>query len=146
MTVTPEPGIQRASEETRNESMGQLFSELTNDVSTLFRQEVALAKAEISVKAKEAGKGAGLLGGAGVTGLVTLGALTAFLIALLSEWMDVWVAALIVTILWAIVTAILAQRGRSILKEAGPPVPQQAIDSTKEDVQWAKTQIKSEKR
>ena len=126
--------------------MGQLFSELTNDVTTLFRQEVALAKAEVTVKAKEAGKGAGMLGGAGVTGLVTLGAFTAFLIALLSEWMDVWVAALIVTILWAIVTAVLAQMGRKRLKEAGPPVPQQAIDSTKEDVQWAKTQIKSEKR
>jgi nitrate/nitrite transporter NarK len=126
--------------------MGQLFSELTSDVSTLFRQEIELAKAEISIKAKEAGKGAGLLGGAGATGLVTLGSLTAFLIALLSEWMDVWVAALIVTVVWAIVTAILAQKGRSRLKEAGPLVPQQAIDSTKEDVQWAKTQIKSEKR
>jgi len=146
VTVTPEPGIQRASEETKNESMGQLFSELTNDVSTLFRQEVALAKAELSVKAKETGKGAGLLGGAGVAGHVALLAFTAFLIALLSEWMDVWVAALIVTVLWAIVAAILAQKGRSRLKEAGPPVPQQAIDSTKEDVQWAKTQIKSEKR
>jgi type IV secretory pathway TrbD component len=146
VTLTPEPGIQRASEETRNESMGQLFSELTSDVSTLFRQEVALAKAEISVKAKEAGKGAGLLGGASVTGLITLGSLTAFLIALLSEWMDVWLAALIVTIVWAIVTAVLAQVGRSRLKEAAPPVPQQAIDSTKEDVQWAKTQLKSEKR
>jgi len=126
--------------------MGQLFSELTNDVSTLFRQEVALAKAEVTVKAKEAGKGAGMLGGAGVTGLITLGSLTAFLIALLSEWMDVWLAALIITVLWAIVTAVLAQMGRARLKEAGPPVPQQAIDSTKEDVQWAKTQIKSEKR
>jgi hypothetical protein len=126
--------------------MGQLFSELTNDVSTLFRQEVALAKAEISVKAKETGKGAGLLGGAGVTGLITLGSLTAFLIALLAQWMDVWVAALIVTVVWAIVTAILAQVGRSRLRAAGPPVPQQAIDSTKEDVQWAKTQLKSEKR
>jgi type IV secretory pathway TrbD component len=126
--------------------MGQLFSELTSDVSTLFRQEVALAKAEISVKAKEAGKGAGLLGGASVTGLITLGSLTAFLIALLSEWMDVWLAALIVTIVWAIVTAVLAQVGRTRLKEAAPPVPQQAIDSTKEDVQWAKTQLKSEKR
>jgi len=146
VTVTPEPGIQRASEETRNESMGQLFSELTNDVTTLFRQEVTLAKAELSIKAKEAGKGAGLLGGAGATGLVTLGSLTAFLIALLSEWMPVWVAALIITVVWAIVTAVLAQVGRARLKEATPPVPQQAIDSTKEDVQWAKTQLKSEKR
>jgi hypothetical protein len=146
VTVTPEPGIQRASEETRNESMGQLFSELTNDVTTLFRQEVTLAKAELSIKAKEAGKGAGLLGGAGATGLVTLGSLTAFLIALLSEWMPVWAAALIITVVWAIVTAVLAQVGRARLKEATPPVPQQAIDSTKEDVQWAKTQLKSEKR
>jgi nitrate/nitrite transporter NarK len=126
--------------------MGQLFSELTNDVTTLFRQEVTLAKAELSIKAKEAGKGAGLLGGAGATGLVTLGSLTAFLIALLSEWMPVWAAALIITVVWAIVTAVLAQVGRARLKEATPPVPQQAIDSTKEDVQWAKTQLKSEKR
>jgi len=100
----------------------------------------------VAIKAKEAGKGAGLLGGSGVTGLVTLGSLTAFLIALLSEWMPVWAAALIITVVWAIVTAVLAQSGRSRLKQATPPVPQQAIDSTKEDVQWAKTQLKSEKR
>ena len=126
--------------------MGQLLGELSKDVTTLLRQEVELAKAEVSVKAKEAGKGAGLLGGAGATGLITLGSLTAFLIALLALWMPVWAAALIVTVVWAIVTGILAQVGRTSLKRATPPVPEQAIESTKEDVQWAKTQLKSEKR
>jgi len=130
----------------KDESMGRLVSELTSDLTSLFRQEIELAKAELAVKAKEAGKGAGMLGGASVTGLVTLGSLTAFLIALLALWLPVWAAALIVTLVWAIVTGILALVGRSRLKEATPPVPRQAIDSTKEDVQWAKTQLKSEKR
>lgn len=143
---TPEPGAQRAPEHVREESVGQLLGELSSDLSTLVRQEIALAKAEVTGKAKEAGVGAGLLGGAGVIGLAALGALTAFLILLLALWMAAWLAALIVTIVWAVVAGILALAGRQRLQRATPPTPEQAIDSTKEDVQWAKTQLRSEKR
>ena len=79
-----------------------------------------------------------------IAGSPTKRAFTAFLIALLAEVMPVWLAALIVTILWAIVAAVLVQTGRKKLKEAAPPVPEQTIETIKEDVQWAKTQMRSD--
>ncbi len=85
-----------------------------------------------------------MLAGAGVIGLAMLGAFTICLIALLSLAMEVWVAALIVTVVWAIVAAVLVQMGRKQLKEAGPPKPEQTIETIKEDVQWAKTQMQSD--
>ena len=67
-----------------------------------------------------------------------------FLIAVLGEFMDTWLAALIVTILWGIVAFVLVQAGRKHLKEALPPKPEQTIETIKEDVQWAKTQMRSD--
>jgi len=128
----------------RDESVGALLSDLSADLSTLVRQEIALAKVELTAKGKETGKGVGMLAGAGVIGLAMLGAFTICLIALLSLAMEVWVAALIVTVVWAIVAAVLVQMGRKQLKEAGPPKPEQTIETIKEDVQWAKTQMQSD--
>ena len=130
----------------REKSIGELFKDLSAETSTLIRQEMALAKAELSEKGKEAGKGAGLFGGAGVVGLLAAGALTAAIIALLDTAMATWVAALIVTAVWAIVAGVLALQGRNKIQEAGPPVPEQAAESVKEDVQWAKTQTQSARR
>jgi uncharacterized membrane protein YqjE len=127
----------------RDESVGALLSDLSSELSTLVRQEIDLARVEMTQKGKAIGQGAGLLGGAGVFGLAALGALTAMLIALLALAMPTWVAALIVTALWAIVAAVLAQVGRKKLKEATPPKPEQTIETIKEDVQWAKTQMQS---
>lgn len=121
-----------------DESFGELVKGLAEDTSTLVKQEIALARVEMTEKAKEAGKGAGMLAGAGVFALVMLGALTAFLIIVLDIVMDLWVAALIVTVLWAVVALILAAAGRSQLKKATPLTPQQTIETVKEDVQWAK--------
>jgi hypothetical protein len=81
-----------------------------------------------------------MLGGAGVAGLLALGTLTAFLILLLNEWMDAWIAALILTVVWAAVAGVLALQGRNKVQEAAPPVPEQTVDTLKEDVEWAKTQ------
>lgn len=128
----------------RDESVGALLSDLSSDLSTLVRQEIALAKVELAAKGKEAGKGAGMLAGAGVVGLAVLGAFTTFLIAVLALAMEVWLAALIVTVLWAVVAFVLVQLGRKQLKEAGPPKPEQTIETIKEDVQWAKTQMQSD--
>jgi uncharacterized membrane protein YqjE len=128
----------------RDESVGELLSDLSADLTTLVRQEIALARVEMTEKGKAVGKGAGMLAGAGVVGLAALGAFTAMLIALLALWMPVWVAALIVTVLWAIVAIVLAQVGRKKLKEAVPPKPEQTIETIKEDVQWAKTQMRSD--
>jgi len=130
-----------STQDPREQSFGTLLAELSSDVSTLVRQEIELARVEMTAKAKEAGKGIGMLVGAGVAGLAVLGAFTAFLIALLSEWMPVWVASLIVTVLWAIVAFVLLRRGQRQLKEAAPPKPEQTIETVKEDVQWAKTQM-----
>ena len=94
-------------------------------------------------KGKQAGLGAGMFGGAGVFGLLALGALTAAIIAALATGMEVWVAALIVAVVYAAIAAVLALTGKGKVKEAGPPVPEQAIESTKEDVEWAKTRAQS---
>ena len=127
----------------RDAGIGDLLKQLSQETTTLVRQELELAKAEMSVKAKEGGKGAGLLGGGAVAGLLFLGALTATIIGLLDLGMKFWLAALIVTVLWGAVAAVLALQGRNKLQEAAPPVPEQAQQSVKEDVQWAKTQSRS---
>jgi len=130
-------------EDLREQSFGTLLSELSSDLSTLVRQEIELARVEMTAKAKEAGKGIGMLVGAGVAGLAVLGAFTAFLISLLAEWMPVWAASIIVTVLWAIVAFVLLRRGQRQLKEAMPPKPEQTIETVKEDVQWAKNQMQT---
>jgi len=130
-------------EDLRDRPMGDLLRQLGEQMSRLIRQETELAKAEISAKGKEAGAGAGLLAGAGVAGLLALGTLSAFLVLLLDSFMDVKLAAAIVALLWAAVAGALALAGRNRLRRAGPPVPEQTVETLKEDVQWAKTPTKS---
>ena len=84
-----------------------------------------------------------MLAGAAVAALLALIALTAVLIAALDTAMPLWLAALIVTVLWAVIGAVLAARGRRELQHATPPVPEQTIETVKEDIQWAKTQTGS---
>ena len=127
-------------EELRERPVGDLVKQLAGQTSTLVRQEIDLAKAEMSEKASVAGKGAGLLSGAAVVGLLAAGALTAFLILLLSEAMDAWLAALIVTVVMAAVAAALGLAGRNRIRAATPPVPEQTVETVKEDVEWAKNQ------
>lgn len=127
-------------------SVGELLRELSEETSTLVRQEVQLAKAELSAKAKQAGKGGALLGAAAVMGLALLGAFTALLIIVLDLAMPTWLAALIVTVLYAVIVTVLALAGRAALKKATPVMPEQTVDTVKEDVQWAKTQARSAKR
>jgi uncharacterized membrane protein YqjE len=122
----------------RDRSVADLVKELSQETSELVRQELALARAELREQGKRAGTGAGMLGGAGVAGLLTLGSLTAMVIALLDTTMATWVAALIVTVVWAVVAGVLALQGRNKIKEATPPAPR-TVDTVKEDVRWAKT-------
>ncbi len=123
--------------EARERPIGELVKDLSSQTSTLVRQEIELARAELQEKGKLAGKGAGMLAGAAVAGVLALGALSAGLIALLDTAMATWVAALIVMVLWAIVAAVLAKAGQGALKRATPPAPQ-TVDTVKEDIQWAK--------
>jgi MFS family permease len=130
-------------EELRERPIGDLVKQLAGQTSTLVRQEIELAKAEMSEKAATAGKGAGMLSGAAVVGLLAAGALTAFLILLLSEAMDAWLAALIVSVVLAAVAGVLALTGRKRIRDATPPVPEQTVETVKEDVEWAKTRTPS---
>jgi hypothetical protein len=115
-------------------------------VMTLARQELRLAKAEMVEKGRKAGPGFGMIGGAGASALLAAGALTAFLILALDGVMANWLAALIVAIAWGAVAAALYFAGKSRVEDAGPLVPEQTLETVKEDVQWAKTQISSEQR
>ena len=143
---TPSEPPRPVSAREDDQSVGQLLRELSEETSTLVKQELDLAKAEMTEKAKEGGKGAGFLGGAGVAGLMLLIALTLTLIGVLDTFMKYWIAALIVTVLWGAVAAVLALTGKNKLQEAGPPVPEQTQETLKEDVQWAKTQKRSAAR
>jgi hypothetical protein len=129
----------------RDRPIGELVKDLSAQTSTLVRQEIDLAKAELQQQGKVAGKGAGMLAGAGVAGLLALGALSAGLIALLGEAMPIWVAALIVMALWAIVALVLAKSGQKALQRATPPAPQ-TVETVKEDIQWAKNPTRSAPR
>jgi uncharacterized membrane protein YqjE len=144
---TPPPTVVRDAErDLREESMGALFKQLSDELSTLVRQELRLAQAEMTEKGKKAGVGIGMFGGAGVITFLALQALTACVIALLATAMDVWIAALIVTAIYAAGAAVLALTGKKQVSEVTPPAPEQTIDTLKEDVQWAKTQLPSGKK
>jgi uncharacterized membrane protein YqjE len=130
-------------EELRERPVGDLVKQLASQTSTLVRQEIELAKAEMTEKATVAGKGAGLIGGAAVVGLLAAGALTACLILALSEAIAAWLAALIVAVVMAAVAAALGLAGRNKVRQATPPVPEQTVETVKEDVEWAKTRTPS---
>jgi hypothetical protein len=130
----------------REQPMGELFKQLSDDLSTLVRQELRLAQAEMTAKGRRAGVGLGMFGGAGLVAVLALGALTTCLIAALATGMDVWAAALIVTVVYGVIAAALAVNGKSRVGEATPPLPEQTVETVKEDVQWAKSQAKSARR
>ena len=127
-------------------STSDLVKALSEQTSRLVKQEMELAKVELSEKGKQAGIGAGLFGGAGVFGLYALGALTATIIAALSLAMETWLAGLIVTILWAAVAGVMALVGKARMKKVSPATPEQTVESVKEDVQWTKTSAQRGRR
>jgi uncharacterized membrane protein YqjE len=129
----------------RERPIGELLKQLSEETTRLVHQELELAKAELAQKGRQAGLGAGLFGAAGVIGFLALAALTTCIILLLDAAMPAWLAALIVAAVYAAVAAVLAMRGRAKVKQATPPVPEQTIETVKEDVEWAKTQMRSDK-
>ncbi|TML95470.1 MAG: phage holin family protein [Actinobacteria bacterium] len=128
------------------ESVAELVKQLSEQASRLARQEAELAKAEFTAKGKRAGIGAGMFGGAGIVGLYTVGALTATAILALATAVAAWLAALIVTVVLGAIAGVLALEGKSKVQQATPPVPEQAAESVKEDVQWAKTRAQQARR
>ena len=126
------------ADELHDRPIGELLQQLASETTTLVRQELDLAKAEMREKAGKAGPGFGMWGAAGATGLLALGSLTAFLILALDGAMPNWLAALVVGLVWAAITGVLYLRGKRRVEEAGSPVPEKTIETVKEDVQWAK--------
>jgi uncharacterized membrane protein YqjE len=133
------------AEDLRDQSLGELLKQLSQETTQLVHQELELAKAELQQKGKQAGAGAGMFGGAGALGLAALGALTACFILLLDLVMPAWLAALIVAVVYGIIAFVLVKQGQAKLKQAAPPVPEQTIETVKEDVEWAKTQMRSDR-
>jgi hypothetical protein len=131
------------STDLRERPLGEIASDLTRDVSLLVRQEVQLAKAEMAEKGRVAAPGLGMIGAAGVVGLMAAGALTAFLILVLSIFLPEWGSALIVGAVFAATAFVLAKQGKERVSEAGAPIPEQTIETMKEDVEWAKTRATS---
>ena len=127
----------------RDEPIGEVARDLTRDLSLLVRQEVELAKAEMAQKGRTAAPGFGMIGGAAAAALLAGGALTAAAILLLAIFLPEWLAALIVGGVLAVAAYVLAQRGKDRVADAGAPVPEQTIESVKEDVEWAKTRASS---
>jgi Putative Actinobacterial Holin-X, holin superfamily III len=138
--------VQNEGTELRERPLGEVARDLTQDLSLLVRQEVELAKAEMAQKGRVAAPGLGMIGGAGVVGLMAAGALTAFLILGLSIVLDEWLSALIVGVTLAGTAYLLAKQGKERVEEAGSPVPEQTIETVKEDLEWAKTRATSARK
>jgi len=111
-------------------------------ISTLVRNELALAKLELTEKGKRAGVGGGLFGGAAVLGLYGLGLLLALVVVLLDLAWPLWVALLVVLVVVLAAAGVAALLGRRKLKEATPPVPEDTVSSVKADVQTVKTAMR----
>lgn len=134
MTVPPQqptgaaatPGV-----DVENVSVGELLGNVSRDLSTLMRQELALAKAELKVEASKAGKGAGMLGAAGFAGYMVLLFLSFALWWALANVMDEGLAALIVAVVWGVAAAVLYASGRSTFRQMNPK-PERTVDTLKQ--------------
>ncbi len=133
-----QPSVRDRETPNSEQPVAELVKQLSEQTSRLARQEVELAKAELAMKGKRAGIGAGMFGGAGVFGLYAAGALIAAAVLGLATAVAAWLAALIVGVVLAAVAGVLALQGKTKVQQATPPVPEQATESVKEDVQWAK--------
>jgi hypothetical protein len=133
---------QNGNTDLRERPIGELLKQLAQETSRLVRQEIELAKAEVGEKGRQAGKGAGMFGGAGIAGLLALGALTAAAILALDLAVAGWLASLIVAAVWGATAGLLALAGKSRVQEATPPAPQ-TVETVKENIEWAKTRGRS---
>jgi uncharacterized membrane protein YqjE len=129
-----------------DQSISELVQRASEQVSTLVRDEIALAKAELTEKGKHAGIGVGLFGGGGVLALYGVGALIATLIIVLDLFLPLWLAALIVTVVLFAVAGVLALLGKKQVTKAVPPEPKAAIASVKADVDEVKHAVKERNR
>jgi Putative Actinobacterial Holin-X, holin superfamily III len=142
--IQTEHGVRNGAAEDR--PLAELMRDLSQQSTELIRQEIELAKAELRAKGKSAGVGAGMFGAAGLIALFGVGALTACLVLALATAMDAWLAALIVAVVYLAAAGVAALVGKGKVQEATPPAPEQAIASTKEDVQWTKQRAQAARK
>jgi hypothetical protein len=123
-------------------SVSELLQQLTEQTTRLAQREIELAKAEMTVKGKRLGIGAGAFSAAGLVALLALGALTAAAILALATAVAGWLAALIVAVVYLLIAGVLGLLGKSKVQAATPPVPEQAAESIKEDLKQTKAKAK----
>ncbi len=126
------------STSTDSQSLSELMKQLTEQTTRLAQKEIELAKAEMSIKGKRLGIGAGAFGGAGLIAVLGLGTLVATIVLLLATAMTAWLAALIVTVVLFAIAGVAALIGKKKVEEATPPVPEQTVETVKADVEEAK--------
>jgi uncharacterized membrane protein YqjE len=138
----PAAEVVRGSADLRDEPLSDVVKRVSDEATTLMRQEIQLAKAEMTAKAKEAGVGAGMFGGAGYTlHLASLGLMLCLIFALATA-MPAWLAALVVTVVFVAVAGALALLGRKRIQKAGPPIPEATIESVKQTIETVKEEAK----
>jgi len=118
--------------------VAELVQQLSQQTATLVRQELQMAQLEMKEKGKRAGIGAGLFGGAGGLAFYGLGVLLAAIVLGLATFLEPWIAALMVAVVLFAVAGVLALTGKKQVEQATPPAPEQAIASTKRDVDEVK--------
>jgi hypothetical protein len=134
-------GAPAATSSPADRSVGDLVSSLSTDLSRLVRDEMRLAQAEVTTKAKKAGVGVGAFGAAGVLALYAVGVLLAAAVLGLATVLPAWLAALIVAVVVLLVAGVAALIGKKKVSEAAPPVPTRAVESIKTDVQQIKESV-----
>jgi hypothetical protein len=142
MARTDAPQSTNTSED---RTISELLRQLTEQTTGLAQKEIELAKAEMALKGRRLGLGAGALSAAGVVALFALGAATAAAILGLASALDDWLAALVVAGTYLLVAGVLALVGRAKVRAGTPPVPEQAVESVKDDVELAKRKAKEER-
>ena len=145
-TTLPPTAPANGRADLRERPTGELVKDLSNHVSTLVRQELELVKVELTAKGKQAGIGAGMFGGAGLLALYGVGALTAAAILGLATAVAGWLAAIIVAVVWLAVAGVLALMGKSRAQKAVPPMPEQTVETLKEDVRFTKEHVQEARR
>jgi hypothetical protein len=138
-----EPSTRYRSPSDGDKSLGELVQDLSQQTSTLIRQEMRLAQTELAEKGRHAGKGAGMFGGAGVVALYGVGALVAAAILGLATVLEPWIAAAAVGVGLLLIAGILALTGKKEIEEAVPPKPEQTIESVGQDVDTVKARARS---
>jgi tetrahydromethanopterin S-methyltransferase subunit G len=132
----------RSGERREERSLGELFGDLARETGTLVRQEVQLAKTEMSQNASRVGRDIGFLAVGGLVAYAgVLGILAAIILGLVAAGLEPWLAALIVGVVVTLAGYLLVRRGLDALKHQ-ELAPRQTVESLKEDAQWAKQQIK----